>query len=267
MKSFLSILPKEHGAWAVFFVPMIVGTVIAEQLSANLILLFFSSTAFFLAYQPILVLFRQAPSDDKLHAARTWGPVFLLLWVAIPGLFLFIQGFWLLLPIGALGAASLLVNFSLTRNKPKSIASDLVAVIGLTMTAPAAIYVLTGRLQMDSLLVWLLNVLFFGSSVFYVHMKIRATGLKRELLTLRERFLIGHLNILYHLAVLAILVTLVQAHYTPSLAFVAFIPVSLHAFIGTVRLSPRVRFKKLGFLLLGQSIVFAILISLTFVES
>jgi len=266
MKSFLSMLPKEHGAWAVFFVPMIVGTVRAEQLSANLILLFFSSTGFFLAYQPVQVLFRHAPSDEKLNVARTWGLVFLS-WAAIPGLFLLFQGFWLLLPIAGLAGASIFVSLSLTRNKPKSIASDFAAVVGLTLTAPAAMYVLTGRLQMDTLLVWSLNVLFFGSSVFYVHMKIRATGLKKEMLTWRERLLIGHLNILYHLAVLIILIILVQASNTPALAFVAFVPVSLHAFIGTMRLSSRVRFKKLGFLLLGQSLVFAVLITLTFVGS
>jgi NAD/NADP transhydrogenase beta subunit len=177
------------------------------------------------------------------------------------------QDFWLLLPIAGFAAALFLVSLSLTRHKPKSITSDLAAVVGLTMTAPAAMYVLTGRLQTDTLLVWLLNVLFFGSSVFYVHMKIRATGLKKEMLTWRERLLIGHLNILYHLAVLIILTTLVQANHTPALAFVAFVPVSLHAFIGTMRLSSRVGFKKLGFLLLGQSLVFAILISLTFVGS
>jgi len=266
MKSFLSMLPKEHGAWAVFFLPMAVGTVITGDPSANLLLLFFSSTGCFLTYQPLQVLYRHAASDEKLHAARIWSLLFLS-WAAIPTLFLLIQGFWLLLPIGALAAASFLVTFSIIHNRPKSIISDLEAVVGLTLTAPAAMYVLSGSLQWDAVLVWMLTALFFGSSVFYVHMKIRAFGLKKKMLTWRERFLIGYLNILYHLAVLVILITLVHTRYTPALAFVAFVPVSLHAFIGTARLSSRVGFKKLGFLLLGQSLLFAILISLTFVGS
>lgn len=266
MKSLLSMLPKEHGAWAVFYVPMIVGTAVAGHWSANLVLLFLSSSGLFLTYQPIQVLFRMTPPSEKHHAARIWTPVFLV-WAAVPGLFLLFQGLWLLVPIAILAAALFLVSLFLTRDKPKSIVSDLAAVIGLTLTAPAAMYVLSGSLLSDILLVWLLNVLFFGSSVFYVHMKIKASGLKKEHFSRRERMLIGYVNILYHLAVLGILFTMVQARYAPSLAFVAFVPVSLHALIGTARLSSRVRFKKLGFLLLGQSLLFAILISLTFIGS
>lgn len=266
-KSFLLVFPKEHGAWAVLFVPMIVGAVIADRFSANLILLFLSALGFFLAYQPVQIFLRkQTLSDEKMRAAKTWAPAFLL-WGAIPSIFLFLQGFWLLLPIGVFALAAFFLNVALTRNRPKSIGSDFVAVVGLTTTGPAASYVSSGSLEIGGLLLWLLNVLFFGSSVFYVHMKIRASSLKKEVMTSRDRVFLGQYNILYHVALLAVVAAFTSVSEKSFLAIAAFVPVSLHAFIGTVRLSPRVRFKKLGFLLLAQSVLFAVLLSIAFLSS
>lgn len=269
-KSIFLILPKEHGAWAVLLVPMIVGATIADRFSANLILVFFSSLGFFLAYHPVQIflknLRKQAASDEKLCAAKAWGPAFLA-WGVIPSVFLVLQGFWLLIPIGILAFAVFFLNFALTRDRPKSIGSDFVAVVGLTMTGPAASYVMVGNLEIEALLVWLLTMLFFGSSVFYVHMKIRASSLKKEAMTGREKVVLGQYNILYHVALLAVVAAFTSLSETPPLAIAAFVPVSLHAFVGTIRLSPRVQFKKLGFLLLGQSVLFAVLLSITFLSS
>jgi hypothetical protein len=269
-KSVLLVFPKEHGAWAVLFVPMIVGAVIADRFSANLILLFISALGFFLAYQPVQILLRnvqkQKLPDEKLHAAKSWGPAFLA-WGAIPSVFLFLQGLWLLVPIGVFALSAFFLNLALTHNRPKSIASDFAAVVGLTTTGPAASYVITGSLEPEGLIVWLLNVLFFGSSVFYVHMKISASSLKKEVMTGRDKLRVGQHNILYHIALLAAVTTLTSTFETPAVVVAAFVPVSLHALIGTVRLSSRVRFKVLGFLLLGQSLFFAIFLSMTFVST
>jgi hypothetical protein len=269
-KSVLLVFPKEHGAWAVLFVPMIVGAVVADRFSANLILLVLSALGFFLAYQPIQILLRNLQNQklpaEKLRAAKMWSPAFLA-WGFIPSAFLLVQGLWLLLPIGVFAFAAFFLNYALTRNRPKSIGSDFAAVAGLTMTGPAASYVITGSLELEALIVWLLNVLFFGSSVFYVHMKIRASGLKKEVMTGRDKFLLGRYTILYHIVLLATVSGFTFVSETPALAVAAFIPVSLHALIGTVRLSSRVRFKVLGFLLLGQSVFFALLLSMSFLSS
>lgn len=269
-KSVLLVFPKEHGAWAVLLVPMIVGTAIADRFSANLLLLFLSALGFFLAYQPVQILLRnlrkQTMPDEKLRAAKTWAPAFLV-WGVIPSTFLFLQGFWLLLPIGVFAFAAVFLSFALTRNRPKSIGSDFAAVAGLTTTGLAAHYIIVGNLEIQGLLVWLLNVLFFGSSVFYVHMKIRASRLKKEVMTRQDKFLLGRYNLLYHIALLTVVAAFTSVPEAPVFAIAAFIPVSLHAFIGTVRLSPRVQFKRLGFFLLGQSVLFAILLSMTFLSS
>jgi len=257
------IIPKEHGAWAVLLVPMAIAAAMEERISPSFIVLVLASLAVFLAYLPVQLMLRtaaRASTDEKIRTARSWAIVYLLS-ASLFGGILLLQGFWLLAPISILGAALFVLNFFLTRDNPKSVASDLSAVIGLTLTGPAASYVLTGSITGEVLSVWVLTMLFFGSSVFYVHMKIRASGLKKETIAWSDRFSVGQLNLIYHAVTLGIVFILMVNRATPSLAFVAFVPIVVHAVIGTIRLSSRVRFNRVGFFLLEHSVVFVVLLS------
>ncbi len=258
------IIPKEHGAWAVLFVPMAIAAALEERISVNFIILALASLSVFLAYHPIQIILRNTIGAkqpvERVMAARTWAALYLITAAFLGGILLY-QGFRLLAPIGLLGAALFVLNFFLTRIGPKSVSSDFSAVAGLTLTGPSASYVLTGDLTAGTVSAWLLTILFFGSSVFYVHMKIAATGFKRESMSWRDRFSVGQLNLLYHVVVLVILFVLIANRFTPLLAMLAFVPIFLHAVFGTIRLSSGVRFKRLGFLLLGHSLIFGVLLS------
>lgn len=50
--------------------------------------------------------------------------------------------------------------------------------------------------------------------------------------------------------------------FTPRLAFAAFVPITLHAVYGTLKLSTAVRFKRLGFILVGHTLIFILLLGL-----
>ncbi|HEY5615697.1 MAG TPA: YwiC-like family protein [Bacteroidota bacterium] len=256
------IITREHGAWAVLLVPIIVAASATNIVSIELILFVLAALGAFLSYVPAQILlrvrFRNGYNDGKLTASKFWLPVYASI-TFICLVWLLLGGYWFLLVIGMFGAVSFAVNFVLTRASGKTIASDLVAVLGLTLTAPGAYYVTTGRLDATAIMLWLLNSLFFCSSVFYVHMKIAARGLKSEVLSPRVRFQLGKLNILYHVAVFTIVMLLAIFQYTPLLMAVVFLPMVVHAVYGTLRLSSDVQFKRLGFLLLGHSITFALL--------
>ena len=258
------IIPKEHGAWAVLFVPMAIVAAVEERISASFVILALASLAVFLAYLPVQTILRSAfgarQPVEKIRAARTWAFLYLIIAAFLGGMLVY-QGFWLLVPVGVLGTALFVLNFYLARSRSKSISGDFSAIAGLTLTSPAASYVLSGELTAEAVSVWLLTLLFFASSVFYVHMKINASGLKRESMSWRDRISMGQLNLLYHAVVVAILFCLIVSRFTPSLAILAFVPMFLHAVLGTIRLSSSVRFKRLGFLLLGHSLVFGVLLS------
>lgn len=256
------IIPKEHGAWAVLFVPMIVGVGSTGLWPGRVLLLALSALATFASYVPARILLRDrffvAQGRERVQQARFWLIASFLLGLsfAVP---LLMMGYWYLLPFGAIGCIGFAVNFGLTRRFPKTITGDLVSVFSLTLSAPAGYYVVLGVLDQTAFLLWLLNFLFFGCSVFYVHMKIRAASLRKEELTWGERMSLGKLNLIYHVAVLAIVSVLAWRHFTPELAALAFVPMAVHAIYGTSKLSSQIRFKNLGFVLVGQAILFALM--------
>jgi hypothetical protein len=257
------LIPKEHGAWAVLGAPMLVGAIAAGRCTVELALLTTSALGVFMSYMPVHTILRhlfiQPKPAPKLSQALVWSAGYLGVGVLfmIP---LLAQGFWLLLALGVPGVTSFVGNFLLTRRFPKTIPSDLLAVAGLTLGAPAAYYVTSGSMGMTAFFLWLLNFLFFGCSVFYVHMKIHASATKKPVFRLEERLLIGKLNLVYHLTVLLLVAVLSVEHYTPRFAVLAFVPMSLHSVYGTCTLSSRVSFKNIGLLLLGHCLVFVALL-------
>ncbi len=257
------IITREHGSWAVLFVPMLIGVVYAGSFSVNILLLVFSALGIFLSYVPIHTLLREfngtPQGKEKIRASIIWGMVYVSIGTAfiIP---LFLQGYYHLITFAVLGAISFFGNYFLTVKIQKSIISDLTAVAGLTLSAPSAYYISTGLFDVNAAVLWLLNFLFFGCSVFYVHMKIKVSALKKDHLPLRDKLTLGKLNILYHLFVISVVIMLSLYSFTPLTATLAFLPMSIHAVYGTITMTGKIKFKKLGFLLLGQSILFGIVL-------
>jgi hypothetical protein len=116
---------------------------------------------------------------------------------------------------------------------------QLVAVAGLTLTAPAAWYVATGRLDYR---LWVLNVLYFAGGVFYVKMHI-ATAIARKPA--------GQWPVMIYYGVLAGLI--------PWIGW-AFAPVILRACVGVMRVSPVLRVKRLGWTEVAHSLIWATLV-------
>ena len=177
--------------------------------------------------------------------------LFLTTGIVVP---LLLKGYIFLLVIGVVGAVFFFCNFFLVKHYSKMIATDLIAVAGLALSGPSVYYVLTGTLDRTALSLYVLNFLFFGCSVFYVHMKIHASASKKPEIAWREKLSLGKVNLLYYAAVVTVVAILAVAHFTHVLVLVAFVPMVVHGVYGTVKLSTKVHFKKLGFLLLGQSI-------------
>ncbi len=258
------VITKEHGSWAVLFVPMFVNACVAGMWSMDIILVALAALGAFLNYAPAQVLLRHYSGvpqrDEKLKQAKFWATAYLCFTagIVVP---LLLKGYVFLLPVGVLGAVFFFCNFFFVKYYSKMIATDLIAVAGLTLSGPSAYYVLTGTLDRTALSLYVLNVLFFGCSVFYVHMKIQASAAKKPNMEWREKLSLGKVNLYYHAAVVTIVTIFAAVHFIPIFVLVAFVPMVVHGVYGTVKLSTKVHFKKLGFLLLGQSIAFGMLLS------
>ncbi len=259
------VITKEHGSWAVLLVPIFVSAGVVGTFTINFILFAFSAIAFVLAYTPGHTLLRHHfgshQDQEKVEQAKFWTVAYLVIGFTF-ALWLLITGYTFLIVFGGLAAISFLGNFFVTRRYSKSIVSDLLAAAGLTLGGPSAYYVLTGRVDSTALLLYIFNFLFFGCSIFYVHMKIRASGIKKPRMTWVDKVSFGKMNLAYHIVVVSLVGALVALHSASIIALLAFVPMFVHAVFGTLKLSGRVRFKNLGFLLLAQSIVFGVLLTL-----
>ncbi len=257
------MITKEHGSWAVLLIPMAIAAGRAGAWRFESLILVVAALSSFLSYLPAQTLLRHTfglPQDvSKVTASLTWG----LLSLAVAGtstLYLVLNGYVLLIAIGGFAVLFFLGNFLLTTRFQKSVGSDLIGIAGLTLSAPALSYVNSGLIDSEALSLYVLSFLFFGCSVVYVHMKIRAVEMRKDNLSVREKLSAAKLNVLYHIAVIAIVIVLAVWHWTPSLSVIAFIPMTIHALYGTYTLSNRVRFKRLGLLLLAHSFLFTFLL-------
>jgi len=258
------VIPKEHGAWAILFVPLLIGAQLGGGFGWFTLTFALSSLGIFLSYLPAQTFLHEAFSKTRHHerliAARRWTAIYLTAGVIFGLPVLAIRARWLLISIGFVSIGCFLVNFVLSKSRSKTITRDLVSVLGLTLTGPSAYYVVSGQLDTTAFIVWLLNFLFFGSCVFYIHMRIEALAAKKSRWSFPDRFACGSLNLTFHAVMIAILLLLIVQRLTPPLMVLAFAPITIHAILGTVKLASEADFRKLGLTLLGHSVVFMILL-------
>jgi len=261
------IVTREHGAWAVLLVPLLTGFALSEQIRMNHLYLFISALFFFLSYAPAQTVLRhrsrQRSEDNVPHAATLWGGVFVTLGFAFAAP-LVLRGYFLLVPMGAVTIALFAANHLLFQRYGKTLAGDLLGMLALTVGAPAALYVGSASLDERHVILWFLNFFFFASGAFYVHMKIGAAGVKQSSLAPAEKVRLGYHNLLYHVIMFGVLGLSIMVTSTSAILLLAFVPITVHALYGTISLSPRVNFKRLGLILLGHSILFCVLLISSF---
>jgi len=259
------ILPREHGAWAVLVVPALSASILTQSLSANFLLFMLAALMVFMSHAPLQIVFREFSDSphqrEKYVQARFWADAYLALaFVFI--LPVLLRGYVRLIPIGLLALAALAGTYFMTRNSPRSIPGDLVAVVGLTLSGPAAYYVLTGSFDRQSFILWIFNVLFFGYSVFYVHAKMKAAATKKSVLSLHEKLSCGKHLMAYNVLAISLLLFFFFDRIIPEYSLLAFVPMTTQSIYGTIRLSGQVRFRILGYALLGQALLFGILVGI-----
>lgn len=257
-------LTREHGSWAVMAVPLVIGTVAGEAIRWEHLVLAVAALAAFLAYVPAQIIWGQTHgrrvSVDLAHAAAWWVSVLPALAIAAAGWLAF-EGAWEVILWGVVALMLFAVHGWLTARHGKSFWGDLVASVGLSVGAPAALMLDGSSEWRQAGILWMLVSLFFGCSVVYVHMKIRAVSAKLSAPSWATRLKFGWVTLAFHVAVIFLVAAIVAAGRTGLLALIAYVPMAIHAVVGTVRLAGPVKFKRLGFLLLGHAILFAVLMA------
>jgi YwiC-like protein len=254
-------LPREHGAWAMLYVPFAVGALVAWSAPLRLLLLALSVTFVFIARESLLIWLRARSRGRQDHEALR----FTISYLALAGLFgapllLVYHLYWFF----AMGIAALLllaINArQAVRRDDRTIGGEMLAIAGLTLTAPAAFYAARGAFGETALWLWVLCSVFFASSVFYVKFRVSTINPRVDDARRASRRRCAF----YHVCLLASLLILALTQSVNLFALAAFAPVLTRSFWYLARPARRVSFRRVGLLEMVYSVVFLIFTTLTF---
>lgn len=254
-------LPKEHGAWAMLYVPFAVGVIVAGSFPVRALLLALTVTFVFISRPSMHAWWRarrQGQADKESLRALI---VCIGLGIACGLPMLLIDKLFGLIPLGAASALLLAINAEqAARREDRAFANEIMAILGLTLTAPTAYYAVRGVWDAKAVCLWAMCALFFASSVFYVRLRVYSVNQRRE----RERARVWRGCALYHSFLLVSLVALALTGNLRVFALIAFAPALARSFWHLFAPGGRLNLKKIGVLEIVYSVVFLIFIALSF---
>jgi hypothetical protein len=258
------VIPREHGAWVMLLVPLVAAAGIARRLDGNFLLLSTASLAMFLGSVPLQTVYRYVAgirsSSVRMRQAVWWSLAYGRIGLVALSVLL-ARGYPFLLILGGGGCLALLFSFEIAPRYPQSIVRDLVGAAGLSLGAPAAWYVLMGRIDPTLVVLWLFHLLFFSFSVFYVRLKIDLAGHKKSKGGSGKVSPVVFRTLIAFLFLFLVLFMLASTGVIQWPAVAAFVPIALHVLPGSLRISTSTSFKRLGLFLVLQSLLFASLLT------
>jgi hypothetical protein len=260
------VVPREHGAWGLLFVPLFTGFVAGFAPKYRIwSLLLFTVCA-------VSLFFLRTPVESLLGigsmVARTTGERRTAL-VASAGFGLLASGclivlIWKeryseLLILGAATACTFVVQAVLRKlGRRTRMISQVVGAIGLTCAAPAAYYIGTGRLDTRAFVLWTANWIFAGNQIHFVQLRIHAARAG----TFREKLRRGRFFFMAQLGLLAALVLASLSHQLAPLVIIAFVPAVLRGWYWFFQKTGPLDVKKLGWSEMKHGIAFGILLAI-----
>jgi hypothetical protein len=254
-------LPKEHGAWAMLYVPLAIGTLAAEGERRPVLWLSLAVTFLFIARESALAWWRARRRGHEARRARTAMSLYLALAAACGAPLLLNHRLFGVIPL-AMGAVVLLwANLEqAVRREDRTVAGELLAIVGLTMTAPAAHYVIRQTWEAAAFGLWGVSVLYFASSVFYVKLRMAAAYGRSPEQRERARWRCA----VYHAFVIAALLGLALTHRMGVFLVLAFAPALGRALWHVGRPAGRVDLRRVGIGEILNALVFLTFAALAF---
>jgi hypothetical protein len=258
-------LPKEHGAWAMFYVPFVLGALVAGRFNFPAVLLLVTATVVFISRESLLIWWRARKRERHTQSSAEAGRLLLiygLIAVLAGAPLIWIYKLYWLIPLALIGSLLLLVNgWQAAEFEDRTVQSEVMAIAGLTMTAPAAFYTASGIWTATAWWLWALSAAYFASSVFYV--KLRVTWLHAKTAEAKSRA--KWQCAIYHIFLLGSLLVLGITRNLPLFALVAFAPVMARTLRSLINPEPHLNLKRIGIAEIVYSVIFLIVTTLTFI--
>ena len=257
------VVPREHGAWGLLLVPLVTGTGVALRESKQifpLVMLLVAALALFWLRTPVESLLGPSPIRAQTKQERIMVGFVILLSATVAivmlGALLWAGRNPFLWLIGASAGAAFLAQMLLKRlGRRTRMLSEIVGTIGLTSSAPAAYYVITGHLGLTAWMLWLVNLAFAGNQIHYVQLRIRTARLQGATAKLERgwAFAAGQFLMLFFLAFAC------WRGWIPWAAVIAFVPLFFRGWFYFFQKPAPLRVRRLGWSELAHAIAFCVL--------
>ena len=262
---FRLVLPREHGAWAMFAAPLLIGMGVAERLNVGVLLFAIVAAGFFLLRYPLMLAIKSRSPQARADALR-WSVIYGAI-TCVSGLALLVMTReWKLIPIAALGFISLGIYLWLaSRREEMTTLGEWIGIAGLALGAPAAYLIGKGSLDVTALQLYALNLLYFGGTVSYVKFKIReqpkAVAPSADL---KSRLWAGRVTMAYHAMIIAIVSILILQGWLPALILIAFALPLCKVVNGVITRPMRLNIPRLGIIEMVFTIAFALVVLMAY---
>ena len=263
------ILPREHGAWGLLLVPMITGTGVAFHHASQifpLILLLTAALALFWLRTPLESLVgtsaMRAQTLEESHTLRSAILLLATIAAAALGVLLWSGRNAELWPLGAAAATAFILQAILKKlGRRTRMLSEMVGTVGLTASAPAAYYVITGEFNATAWTLWLANVLFAGDQIHYVQLRIHTAKIQG----FRAKLAHGWAFALGQALMTAIITLACMSRLMPPLASIAFAPLLYRGWFYFIQEPTPLMVRRLGWGELKHATVFCVILIATFI--
>ena len=255
------IAPREHGAWGLLLVPLLTGGIVGLLHTGTvfpLLALIVAALALFWSRTPAENWLGTGMTGQTAQDRRRVGTAtFILLTIATLALMaLFREGRNRdLLFLGAIAAIAFLAQAILRKlSRNTRVLSQVVGTLALTLTAPAAYYVVTGELNRTAWILWIANFLFAVNQIHFVQLRIHSARLSGW----SQKFAHGR-SFLYGEALLMVTVACAwRLHFLSWLAALSFLPLILRGAFWFFEGQKPLVVRHLGWTELTYAIVFGV---------
>jgi hypothetical protein len=259
------LITREHGTWAMLLVPLLVGLGVAGHGWGRGMLFALAALSFFLARYPMALLVKGRNSGRSQTDRWVWMTIYLTLAMAFTAPLVLYFHRWHLLPLGALAVLLLAIYLiQVDRRREMTVWGEFLGIAGLTLSAPASYYVATDVLGTTALLLWLINLLYFGGTVFYIKLKVREQPRQPPPPSRQERLSRGRVTLAYHVLAIASVGALSLSGWVPAAVLVAFAPCLAKAVRGVLAWGGRPHMLRLGLTEVAHAVAFGTLLILAY---
>jgi hypothetical protein len=261
-------IPQQHGSWALWLGPYIIGIGVGGRFKIELLWLTLSSLGGFLLLQPLTILIKVIAGrkpKTELAPSLFWSFLYSLL-ALIPLLQLLLANYFFILYL-ALAAFPVLVwqlILVARREERGQMGIELVGSGVLALAAPAAYWIAKDGMNLTGWLLWILCWAQSAGAIVYIYLRLEHRRLS-EMPNPRDRFAMAKRALLYSTFNVVAVIALATFALTPPLVVIPFIAMLLETIYGAL-IKPGIGAKPvtIGVRQVFITIIFAALMILTY---